>query len=95
MKPFGLKFFVLLFFVLTFACVFDEPHVGGATSADFGHGGSFCGVMHISAELAIRPSDPALQAYSDEAFQPSPDSLATWSLANAIDHPPRTVAPSL
>ena len=89
MKRLGPETFIVLFFALVVTCAFDGPHVGGATPTDSGHGGSFCGIMHASTELTIPPSQPALQAYSDEAVQLPSDIDAFSSLARAIDHPPR------
>jgi len=94
-KHLGLETFIVLFFALVVTCAFDGPHVGGATPADSGHGGSFCGIMHASTEPTIPQSQPALQAYSDEPVQPPSDIDAIWSLARAIDHPPRLLGQPL
>jgi hypothetical protein len=90
-KHLGLETFIVLFFALVVTCAFDGPHVGGATPAESGHGGSFCGIMHASTELTIPPPQPALQAYSDEVVKAPSDIDAIWSLGRAIDHPPRSL----
>jgi hypothetical protein len=94
-KRLGLEAFIPLFLALVVTCAFHAPHVGGATPVDSDHAGSFCGIMQASIELTIPPSQPALQADSDEAVQPPSDILATWSLAYAIDHPPRSLGRSV
>jgi hypothetical protein len=85
----GLKAFLALFVALVVTCAFDGPHIAGATPADFGHGASFCGVIHAASALAIPPSEPAPQAYSDERIQPPSDVHSMWPLGRTIDHPPR------
>jgi hypothetical protein len=88
-KHLGLETFIVLFFALVVTCAFDGPHVGGGTRADSEHGASFCGIIHAATALTMPPSNPSLQAYSDETIHPLSDSVPFSSLARAIDHPPR------